>query len=701
MSKMRSNSSNSSDIFVERRSLHSISDDTFVVLEGGSEISGSFSPTFSPPDYKILNALSENSREHKANSRSRDLDDGSYLKKKISFFEKSADDDRKRIETNNIESNTSSSLTKIKEKLSFVSKSKSVHLRETFTPDLLYYIDALHTHSPEEHNHNGGVTYCEAFLQAENISGLTSELLNPVAQLDYVESLTCSSLDFRSAQNSPDRLLKSMVFVNLSPPDHLCSEQPIDSRRTSNGIAADLILEGNCDANEVVNDPIMNSSDNCEEADLSNYDAMDNTGSNQPLLSASTVNNHHLESLPQVSYQLLEWQSSDDNRRPTMVSANSVQDLVTVSASPTSDSFSAQDESAMESLYFEPSASADAPVDDCSSQYTACTMSSVTTSSAEGVWKHVDENNLALSTLSSTGGAIAIVEDTPKQLMTETSSGSFQVTEDNAVGVSSDPVEEKSKQPALSVVQPQVGKANSRTLRKPDGKTSSNTSFIRDEDVVSATPNSTSGSRMGKYLRNMSPLHISKQLLPSKGAHKTRPAGSPIEKVGSSELQIANIYSNNLDQEVPDVLTSQANPMSTSKNDRSTGHPSSKKFRGLLGDWTYRSIYKSITSPFDYFDRQKVVAKKVPDAAVSCSTAHPSSGNSNYNAKWTSEALTGFDKMLVKRAQAKKLNLAAREDLKILKLTIERWILYEYLLDKVDKDAPLTPDESIEYELIT
>ena len=709
--KMRSNSSSSNDrTFVE--SLHSISDDTFVVLEGGSEISGSLSPAFSPSiDYEKLVAVTEISKEQKANSRSRDLDDGSYLKKKISFFEKSTDDDRKRNDSNNIESNTSSSLTKIKEKLSFVSKSKSVHLRETFKPDLLYYSDAIHTHSPEEHNHNGGVTYCEAFLQAENISGLTSELLNPVARLDYVESLSCGSHDFQSAPNSPDRTLlshsRSMTFVNLSPPDYLCSEQPVEDKRISNRIAADSIMEEKCEAHEVAKNSIVKCSEIYDNADLSN----DATGEQHSIISVSKVNNHHLDSLPHVSHQLLEWQSRDDNGRPTLVSANSVQELITVSVSvsPTLDSFAAQDASAMESLCFEHSTSADATVDDCSSQYTACTMSSVTTSSAGGVWKHVDENSLALTTLSGAGagGAIPIVEDIPTQCAIEALSRSSQVTDGAVVG--SDPVAAdsnhsgRSKQSVFDMVHPQVSKI--------DSKASSSRSSFRDNDAVSVASDSASseakasGSRMGKYLRNLSPLNISqlsKQLLPSNGADKSRKADHPIEKVGSSELQITNIYSSNHDEEVPDFVTTQANPMSTSKNDRSVGHPSSKRFRGLLGDWTYRSIYKSITSPLDYFDRQKVVVtKKVPDTVASVSTAQTSAGNTNYNAKWTSEALTGFDKKLVKRAQAKKLNLAAREDLKILKLTIERWILYEYLLDKVDKDSPLTPDERIEYDLIT
>ena len=679
------NSSNSNDKTVIQ-CLNSTSDDTIVVLEGGSEISGSFSPSRSSFDFNKSTPVNEISI---ANSHSKDVEDGSYLKKKISFFEKSADEDRKRIESNFIDSNTSTSLTKIKEKLSFVSKSKSVHLRETFKPDQLFYAESLNSHSPEEHNAKGDVTYCEALVHAEDISGLTSEQLNPVTQLDYMESFYFGSHDFRSAQCSPDRLShsKSIIFLNLSPPDLVSSEHPAeDSRRISNGIAADNIVEVKYEAHADASD-----------LNVENLQRDSNSGVEEVLISISQckINDLSVENAPDLPYQLSQWQSSEDREQPTLGRSDSVSDaegLVSdVSEHPAPDCL--QDASAADSLYLgNSSSSVDASVDDCSSQSTACTMSTMTTTSTVGVWMYVDDNNSITTTGLQTAAAMAMtgVKDIASQQRTQTltsSQSSPAVTDEAIVG---EPVlVDSSRKPS----------DGHNTHRNTDSKARASISSLRDTgDVVrdlNPAEGKTHGNRVGQYLKSLSPSNFAQRtqqpVSSSQDAEKTKKPFYPIEKVASTELQMTIIYSSECDQEVPECLASHANPMSASKSALPGAAPAAKRFRGLLGDWTYRSIYKSITSPLDYFDRKKVAAKRVPDSV----------SGSMYTAKWTSEALAGFDKNLVKHSQSKKVNLAAREDLKILKLTIERWILYEFLIDKVDKDLPLTADEKIEFDLIT
>ena len=656
--------------------LNSTSDDTIVVLEGGSEISGSFSPSRSSFDFNKSTPVNEISI---ANSYSKDLEDGSYLKKKISFFEKSADDDRKRIESNFIDSNTSTSLTKIKEKLSFVSKSKSVHLRETFKPDQLFYADSLNSHSPEEHNAKGDVTYCETLVHAEDISGLTSEQLDPVTQLDYMESFYFGSHDFRSAQCSPDRLShsKSIIFLNLSPPDPVSSEHPAeDSRRISDGIAADNIAEVKYEAHADASD-----------LNVENPQRDSNSGVEEVLISISQceINDLSVENVPDLPYQLSQWQSSEDREQPTLGRSDSVSDvegLVSdVSEHPAPDCL--QDASAADSLYLGiSSSSVDASVDDCSSQSTACTMSTMTTTSTVGVWMYVDDNNSITTTGLQAAAAIAMtgVKDIASLQRTQTSSQSSPAGTDEAIVGEPVPVD------------------SNRKLSDGQSKARASISSLRDTEDVARDSNSaegkTHGNRVGQYLKSLSPSNFTQrtqQPVSSQDAEKPKKPFYPIEKVASTELQMTIIYSSECDQEVPECLASHANPMSASKSALPGAAPAAKRFRGLLGDWTYRSIYKSITSPLDYFDRKKVAAKRVPDSV----------SGSMYTAKWTSEALAGFDKNLVKHSQSKKVNLAAREDLKILKLTIERWILYEFLIDKVDKDLPLTADEKIEFDLIT
>jgi len=198
------------------------------------------------------------------------------------------------------------------------------------------------------------------------------------------------------------------------------------------------------------------------------------------------------------------------------------------------------------------------------------------------------------------------------------------------------------------------------------------TSIYAESTESSDTVEGKRGSKSSRFFMSMSPLSVpqfsklfmgsKKNVVTESNAYEDNADSNfPLDSVKSNRgdayvLHIASIYNKNKGNRTPDRLTPQSNPMSTKSNEKSAVNiiRGPRKSKGMLGDWSYRSIYKSITSS-DYKGR-------LNDSNTITSPQPTKDSFRRPIPPLNAEALGSFDKFTVKKAQSRKLTLAARED---------------------------------------
>ena len=696
--------------------------------------------------------------------RSKDMDDGTHQQRRVSLypFEKSADD-RKLSEDNlstgsetketilsvirnETTTHTSSSnfTKKIKEKLSFVPKWVSVRTRETFNPVSRYpsSFGSFSIDREQEDFNDTDTKLWTSVMNEENVSVWKSEVFLPIQRFDSVDTLFSSStdsqmhtsghelpLDYHSRHMSPFSPLSPQSPGSLSKvPSIRTSKQSsvysdivqeiANDERTDDGLADGIASLQLSEGGIRILDGVQLGGSDLPEGAYTNSTELEirteKSTRQQKQKSPPSGTRHEpiIDSSQDNDLEIISYEVTATSGHGNVHSRNEEEEAVGFEAFKSEETSQYSDPISITSQFFE---SKMPRVEDSSSHYTT---SSVTSPSTLDLAKYSDDDK----SLAASQGKKE--NDTDNQLPPSASSmdddneeqAKEQTKENDSVTANHiKPEVEVNTQKTLSRILSR--KLRIRKLKKEILQCPQNINQLQLETSPPVEINLDSpeeeSPRTGSYFMSMSPLQVPQlarlfgmssparknELEKALKVNEPEDVPKKREKPEVCELQIASIYTNSKGQGTPDRLTPQANPMSMKHQPSSAaGMPALKKMRSLLGDWSYRSIYKSITNSNDFPDKSG--AKRGTRKPLDQMSEHSSNKSSSDLHQWTSEALSGFDKNLVKQAQAKKLNLAAREDLKNVKLTIERLTIHEHLAAKVEKKLPLSNDESVEFDLI-